>query len=163
MQNSFPDVHAVSEGRGGTNYTWLIDTARQSVLKHNPDRIVIYSGDNDLAQQVAPETVAKNFERTVELIRGIKPESPIYVFSIKPAPGRRELLEQVKATNALIKAAAGRLHKVYYVDVFSRMISERGEISEENFDPADPMHIHLSPTGYALWSSILTSYFRRER
>jgi lysophospholipase L1-like esterase len=163
LSEDFPEYHAVAEGRSGSEYSWLIETARQSVRKHNPDRIVIYSGDNDLADASTPEKVASDFERTVELIRGVKPEAPIYVISIKPAPGRRELLPKVQSANALVRKAASRLHNVVFVDTFSSMMGPDGQIAESNFDPKDSMHIHLSPRGYRLWTSILKPHFKRRK
>lgn len=164
MQDQFPQYRTVTECLSGTDYNYLISIARQAVTRHKPDRIVIYSGDNDLAADPpsSPQTVARNFERVVELIRGLQSDTPIYVFSIKPAPGRRELLPQVRETNALVRAAASQLHRVYYVDVFSRMIGANDDIPEKNFDPADSMRIHLSPTGYKLWTDTLQSKMHNE-
>ena len=162
LPEDFPGVKTISVGKSGTDFVYLIENARQYVRQYDPDRVVIYSGDNDLANKNSPELVSENFERTVQLIRDIKPETPIYIISVKPSPGRKQLLPAVRKLNALIRKLASKLHRVTYVDVFSRMIGEDGQIAEQNFDAQDAMHIHLSPRGYDLWTSILKPYFRRK-
>lgn len=162
LPRDFPEVKTVSVGKSGTDFIYLVENARQYVQQYDPDRVVIYSGDNDLANKTSPETVSQNFERTVQLIRDLKPETPIYVISVKPSPGRKILLPAVRRLNTLLKRAAAKLHRVTYVDVFSKMIGENDEIAEQNFDSQDAMHIHLSPRGYDLWTSILKPYLRRK-
>lgn len=160
MKEQFPAFHTVAVSRGGSDLPWLIGVAEAALIEHKPHRIVIYSGDNDLAKGMSPEIIFGNFKHLIALIRTLQSETPVYIISIKPSPGRRDLLEKVKATNALLREATAHLPKLTYVDVYSKMISKSGEIDERNFDEKDATHIHLSPAGYNLWTTELTERLR---
>ncbi len=166
MASHFPGYRTSAIAKGGSDFPWLIGHAEAAVEKQRPDRIVIYSGDNDLANRDTPETVTRNFEKLIGVIRTAQQKykisfAPIYVLSIKPAPGRREILGQVRATNALLRASIARMTGITFVDVFSQMIGADDVIPAQNFDSADPSRIHLSPAGYKLWAGVLLQQLKK--
>lgn len=161
LQKDFPFVRAINRGIGGTTYADLYNFSPEPVKSYRPGKIVLYSGDNDLAAGTSPQGVAQDFTRSLDQIRQLAPNAEIFVISIKPSPGRWNLVDKFRATNELIRRIS-EASKVKFVDVFPSMLDKHGNVRTELFDPADAMHIHMNRAGYELWTSILTPYLKME-
>lgn len=159
LPQNFPSLQTINEGIGGTTYRDLLKSSGSEIRKYRPDKIVLYSGDNDLAEALlTPEQVAHDFSRVLNLIQMQAPQAEIFVISVKPSPGRWSLVGKILATNKLIRRIALRNSDVRYIDVFPKMLTKDGQVLTDIFDPQDEMHIHMSRTGYDLWASILRPY-----
>lgn len=154
LKADFPEFNPINEGVNGTTYQYLIENGAALMRRHRPARVVIYSGDNDLANGEKPDQVALEFEKTVAVLRGVSSKIAIDVISVKPCPGRANLLPQVRAANELLKTSAASLN-VTYIDTFTPMISKTGAIRIELFDQADTSLLHMNAEGYKLWTAIL--------
>ena len=69
-----------------------------------PAVIVIYAGDNDIAQKKTPQAVAEDFAQFAAKVKEQVPDCRrvIYV-AIKPSVKRWALADTIKATNQLIR------------------------------------------------------------
>lgn len=154
LAQDFPTYRTVNVGVAGTKYTYLVDHIDQWMKDIRADVIVIYSGDNDVAWGSSPQAIAANFERVLKSIRAVRPDVPVAVISIKPGYSlwRRFKLERISETNALLAAAAKKDPGTRFVDVYSKMLNERGTANGALFG-ADG--IHMNESGYALWKGEL--------
>lgn len=152
LREDFPTFEMIDKGVGGTTYRWLMDRGFYEAAKYRPDRIVLYSGDNDIASGDTPETIARNLTRTVQLIRAQLPGVPIYVMSIKAGPGRWHFVNKVQETNQRIFEATRKMQGVGYIDIFSKMVDANHKPVLKFYDPEDWMRIHLSREGYRMWA-----------
>ena len=139
----------IKRGFGGSRLSDCSDHLARLVLPYKPSVVVVYAGDNDLAEGAAPDEVLASFRRFVDGVRAALPETRIAYLSIKPSPLRAALLPQVKAANELIRAYSAGLHDIAYIDVHSRMLGPDGRPRPELFG-ADMLH--LNAAGYALWT-----------
>jgi lysophospholipase L1-like esterase len=152
LANDFPGVRVVQRGFGGSEISDVVHYAPRIVLPYRPRLIVLYAGDNDLNAGESPESVLRDYQSFVELVRRSLPETRIAFVSIKPSGSRWALVEKMRMANELIRAYTARDPRLSYVDVFTPMLGGDGKPREELF-VAD--RLHLSEQGYALWREIL--------
>lgn len=155
LEQDFPEFETINVGKAGTTYTYLIDNAEAFLAQNPADIIVVYSGDNDVSWGTSAENVGKNFGRLVQVVRKIKPSTPIVVLSIKPSAiiTRRLKIDEIRAANEMIKKEAAKHRLVKYVDIFSQMLNERGSPRGELFKWD---RIHMNARGYEIWSRSLS-------
>src|SRR5687768_18355833 len=58
LADSFPGMHSINRGFGGSQLADSVYYAERIVIKHKPRTVVVYAGDNDLAGGKTPEQVA---------------------------------------------------------------------------------------------------------
>lgn len=138
----------IKRGFGGSR---LADCARyvdRLVLPYKPRLVVVYAGDNDLAEGATPQQVLERFRSFVETVRAELPETRIAYVSIKPSPLRATLMPQIDEANGLIEAYATTVPQLDFIDVHDKMLDADGQPRAELFQ-AD--RLHLNAAGYALW------------
>ncbi|MEO5660508.1 MAG: SGNH/GDSL hydrolase family protein [Polaromonas sp.] len=145
----------LNRGFGGSTMADCNALARELVIQYKPRQILVYAGDNDLAEGRSPTDVLKSFTGFVQRVRSELPGSRITYISIKPSPKRLSLLSRIRDTNALIAAYLKTLADVRYIDVFTPMLNAEGLPRPELF-LSD--RLHLNPAGYQLWQSVIASY-----
>jgi lysophospholipase L1-like esterase len=78
----------------------------------------------------------------------------VYI-SIKSSPARWEFAEKMRETNRLIQAFTETDERLEFLDVDASMRGPDGKPRAEYFSEDG---LHLSPEGYALWTSLLRPY-----
>ncbi|MDB5730994.1 MAG: lipolytic protein family [Variovorax sp.] len=155
LAQDFPQWPAVvNRGFGGSTLSDCSGLAHELVGRHRPRQVVVYAGDNDLAEGQTPTQVLESFLRFEAALRAELPEADIAFVSIKPSPSRESLLEAVRRTNRLIAAAIYTLPRTRYIDVFTSMLDDAGRPRPELFR-AD--RLHMNEDGYRLWRSVIAS------
>ncbi len=84
--DAFADLPVLNRGFGGSSISDAVIFAPRIVLPYRPRTIVFYAGDNDIADQKSPETVAADFAAFLTLVRRDLPETRVVVIGIKPSP-----------------------------------------------------------------------------
>jgi lysophospholipase L1-like esterase len=150
LEQDFQSLPIVTKrGFGGSRLSDCSDNVARLVLPYKPRLVIVYAGDNDLAEGATPAEVLESFQRFVAGVRAELPDTRIAYLSIKPSPLRAALLPQVKAANDLIRAYSAGLRDTAYIDIHSRMLGPDGRPRPELFG-ADMLH--LNAAGYALWT-----------
>lgn len=99
--------------------------ADRIVLPYKPRAVVLYEGDNDIAQNISPQKIADTFRQLlVEKIHKKLPECRIYFLSIKPSIRRWDMWPEMQETNRLIGSQCKEDKRLTYVDVASGMLDE---------------------------------------
>jgi lysophospholipase L1-like esterase len=145
----------VKRGFGGSRMSDCSRHVDRLVLPYKPRLVVVYAGDNDLAEGRTPDEVLASFRAFVERVRLKLPATRIAYLSIKPSPLREALLPRVNETNRLIAAYSRSQPNLDYIDVYSRMLGPDGRPRAELFS-AD--NLHLNQAGYALWKTVIASH-----
>ena len=145
----------INRGFGGSTMADCNALARELVIQYKPRQILVYAGDNDLAEGRLPADVLKSFASFVQKVRTALPDSRIAYISIKPSPARMSLLTRVRETNALISDYVQTLPNVGYIDTFSPMLNQEGLPRLELFEGDG---LHLNEAGYQLWKSVIVSH-----
>ena len=152
LPEALPGLALVNRGVDGVELAEVSLHARDLVGPYAPRLIVVYAGDNDLAQGRSPEAVLAAYRAFVAEVHALQPDTPIVFVAIKPSLARLPLLGAIQTANELIAAYSGEQEALTFLDVFSPMLGADGLPRRELF-VADGLH--LSAAGYALWLELL--------
>lgn len=142
----------LNRGFGGSTLAECSVLVRELVLRYRPKHVVVYAGDNDLAEGQTPLQVLDSFARFANAVRAELPATRITFVSIKPSPSREKWLPQIRETNNIISAYLNTLANSDYVDVFTPMLGPDGHARGELFLRDK---LHMNEAGYALWQSLI--------
>jgi lysophospholipase L1-like esterase len=145
----------VNRGFGGS---WLSDVVHyfpQLVVPYRPRTIVVYAGENDIADGRPAEGLVQDVEALLALRQKHLPKSKLVFIALKPSPSRAEKLGEVRRANALIRERLAGERRAVFVDVFTPMLDAQGAAREELFGPD---RLHMNPKGYDLWTQVLAPY-----
>jgi lysophospholipase L1-like esterase len=159
LEGQFGSTVVLKRGFGGARLSDCIENLEQLVVKYRPRLVLLYAGDNDLAEGTSPREVLRRFAAFAERIQQRLPAARLAFISIKPSPARQALLQQVRVANQLIESYVRGRPRLAYVDVFGAMLGSDGLPRGELFT-ADGLH--LNAKGYALWRSALAPVLRGE-
>ena len=148
----FNDLLIINRGFGGSHISDVNYYFNSIAVHYKPRIIVLYAGDNDIAGRKTPEQVLEDYIDFVNLVRKHLPQTKIIYLPIKPSPSRWSMWKDMKQTNRLIKLYTDSDHMQYYTDTATPMLNSQGKPLRDLF-VADSLH--LSKTGYDLWSRIL--------
>ena len=119
LAEDFPSDNVINRGFGGSEIADSTAFVGRIVIPYRPSMIVLYAGDNDLANGRSPQQVLDDFQAFVDRVRQDLPKIRIAFISIKPSPARAHLLEKMRDANARIRAYAAQQEGVAFIDVFS--------------------------------------------
>jgi lysophospholipase L1-like esterase len=147
-------LDVVNRGFGGSGISDLNEYAKRIVIAYKPSAVVVYEGDNDLADgsSKSPQMVAGGFRRFIQIVHTSLPDTWIYILSIKPSKLRWAQWPRMEAANELIKDYAVSQSHVLYIDVATPMFDAKGKLPPSLFK-SDGVH----PTAklYAKWTAII--------
>ena len=150
----FSDVPVLNVGFGGSTTEQCVYFFERLIPSANPRALVLYAGDNDLGQGQTPDKVVWEFQTLHNLVQTrLGPDVPFLFISIKPSLARWHLREQIKQTNARIKAEIANRPRSTYVDIWPAMLTENHTPRPELFEPDG---LHVNAAGYALWREAIT-------
>ncbi len=142
----------IPRGFGGSNMNDLLHYAERVIVPYQPRAVVIYEGDNDIAQRVAPQRVADTFAKLVNTIHQQLPDCRIYVLSVKPSPKRTSHWPNMQRVNQLLEAQSREDPNITYVDVATAMFDELGKPNSALYRKD---RVHMSREGYLIWTQVL--------
>jgi lysophospholipase L1-like esterase len=156
LADDFPSVPVINRGFGGSEIADAIRFADRIVLPYEPRIVLLYAGDNDIANgKSAPEVLA-DVQRFVDLVHESLPETRIAFIAIKPSIARWKLVDEMETANNLVREyAAAANDRVEYIDIFTPMLGEDGRPRQELFMEDG---LHLNDEGYALWRQVVAPF-----
>lgn len=152
LADDFKEYTPVNLGFGGSTLAacaWFFDRV---MADYQPQRLVIYAGDNDLADGRHPEEVFLFFQQLVAKTTRRFGLIPCYFISLKPSIARWHLTAQFQYTNQIIAADLKNYPNWHWIDVYSAMLNANGRPDVTYYDTDG---LHLSPRGYRLWTNIV--------
>ncbi len=157
LAQDFPTLPVRNHGFGGSIIAEVTHFADRIIVPYKPRMVVFYAGDNDLGFGRTPEQVLADFKTFFTTVRKALPKTKIAFISIKPSILRKNLVEQMRASNRLIQSWLKKQKNAAYIDVFTPMLDDKGEIRADLF-VAD--NLHMTPTGYAIWTRVVGPYLK---
>jgi lysophospholipase L1-like esterase len=148
----FPGGPVLNRGFGGSTLADVVHYADRIVFRYQPRLVVLYAGDNDLAEGRTSERVFRDYREFSARLRSALPAARLVYVSIKPSPSRRAFISRMRETNRRIRAEIARDSLRAYVDVFTPMLGPAGQPRPELF-VADSLH--MTRAGYLLWRARL--------
>ena len=123
----FPGVPTINRGFGGSAIADSTYYADKIVIPYHPRVIVMYAGDNDIAEGCTPAQVADEFKTFVTRVRRALPGVAIVYVSIKPSLARFAMWPRMREANHLIAEWARTQERVAFVDVATEMLDASGK------------------------------------
>jgi lysophospholipase L1-like esterase len=151
----FPGYPIVNRAFGGSTLEEVTEYVKETILQYEPKQVVIYCGENDLANndQVSPNVVFARFTTLFHIIRNkLGTGTRITFISLKPSIARWNLQSKYIATNQLIATFLAQQKNAEFVDVQAAMLLPDGTVMKDIFI-AD--NLHMNAKGYAIWQKIL--------
>jgi len=145
----------INRGFGGSTMAECSQFARELVVRYRPRLVLVYAGDNDLAEGRTPMQVLESFAAFTNTVRAELPDTRIAYISVKPSPSREALLPRIRETNDIIAAYLRRLPGSDYIDVFTPMLGADGRPRAELFRGDQ---LHMNAEGYRLWQSVIAPH-----
>lgn len=159
LPKSFPGLPVVNRGLDGARIVDATYLCERIVHKYQPRVVVLYAGDNDLAEgELTPEAVFANYRTFVAKAHALMPKTRIVFISLKPSIERWPLIDSIRKTNGLIQEYSQSDPLVTFVDVDRPMSGADGKPRKELFRDG----LHLSPRGYHLWDSLVAPHLKPE-
>lgn len=147
----------VNRGFGGSTMADCSLFAADLVLRYKPRLVLVYAGDNDLAEGRTPLQVLESFALFANTVRAGLPDTRIAYISVKPSPSREKLMPGIRETNNMIGAYLKRLPNSDYIDIFTPMLDADGRPRPELFRGDQ---LHLNDDGYRLWQSVIAAHLQ---
>jgi len=149
---AFPSHRIFNRGFGGAEMSDLAEFAGRIVIPYHPKIVIIYAGDNDLADHKTPERVLADFQKFAREIHALLPETVIGCIAVKPSPSRAKLVPQVKQTDRLLEAFCRTNANTRYIDDLTPMTNANGGPRPEFFEKDG---LHLNAQGRIVWISLI--------
>jgi hypothetical protein len=154
LQRDMAPWRVLNRGFGGCHLAHVNHFAERIILPYRPRSVVLYAGENDLGltSHKTPEDVFDDFQRFVAMVQGRLPGTRIYFLAIKRSPCRRRRWPAMDTANRFIREFAAQCEGVTFVDTCTPLLDAKGNPRSKYL----PWYrIHLTPAGYALWTSIV--------
>ena len=139
----------INRGFGGATLAEVLSCADRLIFDYAPQAVVVYAGENDLANGAAVDGVLEGLQR---LAAGPGETPPILFLAIKTAPVRENLAARFAAVNGAVRDLANEQTWLAYVDTVSPLRRSDGRVRPELYR-ADGLH--LNTEGYALWTGVV--------
>ncbi|MBX3611373.1 MAG: GDSL family lipase [Hydrogenophaga sp.] len=149
--------HVLRRGLGGSRLSEWPELVPWLVTRYVPRQVVVYAGENDIADGASPHEVLAAYVRFVQAVWLERPDTPIAFVSIKPSPSRLAHLSAVREANLLIQTWTLAQDGLDYIDVHTPMLDVDGQPRAELFVRD---RLHLSAEGYALWRQVISAHLK---
>ena len=155
LAESFPGKNVLNRGFGGSEMSDLLYYTPQLILKHKPNIVFIYEGDNDIAAGRSTEQILTNADSLIKIIRAALPKTKIIFISPKPSGARWHLKTQYEEFNSKLAQFTKSRKRVYFADVWSPMLDATGNLLPGLFLEDD---LHMNEKGYVIWTKVLNQF-----
>ncbi|HMO32601.1 MAG TPA: GDSL-type esterase/lipase family protein [Lacibacter sp.] len=152
----FPDQCNLNRGISADNTFGLLHRLPE-VVRHQPSRLYLLIGINDVARNIPVEVTLRNYRRIVETLRRDCAATRIYIQGLMPTnnaftqfPNHQNKRGQVQAINKELEALCREL-QVHYIDLFSAFADVEGNLDARYTNDG----LHLTGAGYARWKEVV--------
>ena len=144
----------IRRGFGGAHLAHVVHHLDQIVLPYRPRMVVVYAGDNDLAEGTGKDVdrVVADYRELVAKIHAAQPEIEIFFLSIKPSRLRWARWPEMARANAFIEGITRSDPRLHFIDVATPLLDAKGVPRDDVllFDG-----LHRNDTGYAVWAEVV--------
>jgi lysophospholipase L1-like esterase len=147
LSQDFIGYPVVNCGFGGSRLSDCIRYVSPLVLRLKPAAVVLYAGDNDLAQGTLPDQAFASFRDLYRALRGYSEHMPIAYISVKPSPARIRYIDNILRFNQMVQAFLQNQPATKYIDIYTAIL---GPDQKPNPALFVQDQIHLSGLGYEI-------------
>jgi lysophospholipase L1-like esterase len=155
IRDYFPDYHVINNGFGGSHFSDLIYYYEELILKHNPDYLFIYEGDNDIAGNKHPKKIVQDAKELHQRIRKDLPGTRVVFISPKPSIKRENLKKEYQKLNKRLERYCKNKQNTGFANVWAAMVDEKGDVFPDIFLEDD---LHMNKKGYDIWAEVIAEF-----
>lgn len=145
------DARAVNFGIAGDTSDGLLQRV-DDITRHQPARVFLMIGINDVSGHVAPEVILANYRQILQRIHATSPGTQVVVQSVLPVSKWEALNAPIRRLNAQLQAVAAQ-QGAGFLDLHSAFTDASGKLDARyTFDG-----LHLNGEGYLLWRQLLAA------
>ncbi|MCE2790569.1 MAG: GDSL-type esterase/lipase family protein [Saprospiraceae bacterium] len=147
----------IQRGFGGSKMTDLLYYAERIFKNHDCGAVFLFVA-NDLTgagTDKCPEEVAGQFADFIRVVRQKRGNIPLFIVAITPTGSRWKAWPQIRKVNQLLAGLADAHENVLFIPTEDLFLGDDGLPRQELY-VAD--RLHLSSTGYELWTKRIRSY-----
>lgn len=151
----FPDKVILNRGIGG-DVTEGVLNRLDEIIRHQPSKIFICIGTNDIAKGLTQEEILSNYSQILESLKSKLPDTKIYIQSILPV-GDKVIFGHSNKRIIPLNKALEKLSSDYnltYIDLHPFFIDKNGCLKSECTNDK----LHLLGEGYLIWKKIIEPY-----
>lgn len=155
----FADLKIKNRGISGDITAGVLNRLHE-IYSRKPAKVFLLIGTNDLARNIAPDSVAKNIFRIASLLKEKSPQTRLFIQSILPVNGQfgkftghTAKRQQIQETNQLLRKYADQLGYTY-TDIHTGLSDNEGKLSSQYTNDG----LHLTGPGYIKWKEIIQSF-----
>jgi lysophospholipase L1-like esterase len=152
LAQDFDPIPGINRGFGGSILPEVIHYADRIIFPYQPKLIVLYCGENDVADGATAVQVLTSFIQLDEMIRSKLPETKMIYISMKPSIARWKLWEEYSIGNEIIHEYIKTKKDRFYLDCSTVMLLENGEPDPSIFVEDN---LHMNAKGYEGWTTLL--------
>ena len=158
VRKDFHNDKIVNRAFGGSTLVDVIGYENDIIFAYQPKKIVIYCGENDIANgfpNVSAKDAAERFEKLYQDIRSKFPTIPVVYMSIKPCPSRWEMRNIMIEANQLIEKYLEKQSNVHFVKIWDKLLDKNGNPDASLYREDN---LHLNDKGYKILTKELNKY-----
>jgi lysophospholipase L1-like esterase len=157
MARDLAPFPVVRRGFGGSQIDDSLRYVGRIVIPYQPEMVVVYAGDNDLANGRTPQEVSGDFGALVAGVHAALPKTHVAYLAIKPSIARWGIIDLICETNDLIKTFTEQDSRLSYIDIFPVTLGSAARPNPEIFQEDD---LHINQKGYDLWATVIKSHLQ---
>lgn len=158
LRKDFGNGKIVNRAFGASTLLDLIGYENEILFAYQPKKIIIYCGENDIANEfpkVKGTEVAKRFQKLYQDIRYKFPNTPVVYLSIKPSPSRWKMRNEMCNANKRIESYLKKQPNGYFVNSWNSLLDKNGKPNASLYLEDE---LHLNKKGYNILRMLLEQY-----
>lgn len=153
LKRDMMPMPVIDRGFGGSTLPAVLFYADRVILRYHPDIVVLYAGENDLANDKAkPENVITSMKAFITYMQKYLPDTKVFYLSIKPSVKRWKYWPKMARANDLLKELIDETPNFEFVDVASPMLNPDGCVKKNIFIHDN---LHMNDKGFEIWTEVL--------
>ena len=158
MDTDFPAYSVLNRGFGGSNLVQCYQEFKRTVYPLEPSVLIIYAGENDIADGQVPLNVEASFRQLIFTARRFYPSIPIAFIALKPSPARADRMPLMNDANNRIRNDIQLLFpRVTFINIWPDMLLPSGQPNPDLFVSDQ---LHMNRKGYDIWTRLVTNYLQ---
>lgn len=154
-QELFPGKNILNRGIGGDVTAGLLARIDE-VIRHQPSKLFIAIGTNDIAMGKSNSKIIKNYRTIIQEVKSGSPETQIFVQSVLPV-GKWVLYghdnKKIPPLNAEIKHMCAETG-ITYIDLHPHFTDAEGYLDQQYSNDK----LHLMGNAYLVWKEQIEGY-----
>lgn len=152
LKDDMKPLKVLNRGFGGATTAEVLSFYDSVIKPYKPRIVVIYVGENDIAEGMKPLDVYYANQALFRRIKADFKKTKIVYLAMKPSIARWDMWSDFQKGNMAIKTMCDTSDDYFYLEMSSVMLNENGSIKTDIFIEDG---LHLNAKGYENWTAMV--------